>query len=90
MYLVGTTTPMNIPTDSQSMSIGRDGTVTYVDAAGTLQTVDQIQLAKFPNSEGLTKAGSNYFKESPASGEILQRKVQKEKEKYDLIHNPPL
>lgn len=68
MYLVGTTTPMNIPTDSQSMSIGRDGTVTYVDAAGTLQTVDQIQLAKFPNSEGLTKAGSNYFKESPASG----------------------
>ncbi|GGA16118.1 MULTISPECIES: flagellar basal body rod protein FlgG [Psychrobacillus] len=71
MYLVGDTTPLNIPVDSQSMSIGQDGTVTYVDNAGALQTAGVIQMAKFPNSGGLTKAGSNYFKESPASGAPL-------------------
>jgi len=50
------------------MSIGQDGTVTYVDDTGALQTAGQIQLAKFSNPGGLTKAGANYYKESPASG----------------------
>lgn len=68
LYVIGDSTPINIPTTAQSMSIGQDGTVTYVDDTGALTTAGQIQLAKFPNSAGLTKAGSNYFKESPASG----------------------
>ncbi|WP_419961632.1 flagellar basal body rod protein FlgG [Psychrobacillus sp. BM2] len=69
-YLIGVgSLILNIPTDAQSMSIGQDGTVTYVDVDGVLQTEGQIELAKFPNSGGLTKSGSNYFIESPASGE---------------------
>ena len=75
-YLVGTSgtttavgAPIKIPTTAQSMSIGQDGSVTFVDAAGTLQTAGQIMLVKFPNSGGLTKTGANYFEESPASGQ---------------------
>lgn len=75
-YLVGTSgtttavgAPIKIPTTAQSMSIGQDGSVTYVDAAGALQTAGQIMLVKFPNSGGLTKTGANYFEESPASGQ---------------------
>lgn len=75
-YLVGTSgtttavgAPIKIPTTAQSMSIGQDGSVTFVDAAGALQTAGQIMLVKFPNSGGLTKTGANYFEESPASGQ---------------------
>ena len=68
-YLVSVSgTPLKIPTDAQSMSIGQDGTVNYVDAAGTLTSAGQIQLAKFPNNGGLTKSGSNYFEQSASSG----------------------
>lgn len=74
-YLVGTknatgivSAPIKIPTDAQSMSVGQDGTISFVDVTGTLTTAGQLQLVKFPNSGGLTKAGSNYFQQSPASG----------------------
>jgi len=68
-YLVGATGgPIKIPTNAQSMSIGQDGSISYVDAGGVLQNAGQLQLVKFPNSGGLTKAGSNYFQQSPASG----------------------
>jgi len=68
-YLVGTgAAPINIPTTAQSMSVGQDGSISFVDAAGVLQNAGQLQLVKFPNSGGLTKAGSNYFQQSPASG----------------------
>ncbi|MGN7386810.1 flagellar basal body rod protein FlgG [Sporosarcina sp. SAFN-015] len=67
-YLVGDAVPLNIPTDAQSMSIGQDGVVSYVDVDGNLQEVGQIQLAKFPNPAGLTKIGGNYFEESVNSG----------------------
>lgn len=71
MYLLDTTgNKINVDPSSQSMSIGQDGTVNIVKADGTLETtVQKISLAKFPNSEGLEKVGSNYYKESPASGE---------------------
>ncbi|WP_394187379.1 flagellar basal body rod protein FlgG [Paenisporosarcina quisquiliarum] len=81
-YLVGTTPsaadptipsnpakPIKIPTDAQSMSIGQDGSVTFVDVGGNLRTAGQIMLVKFPNSGGLTKTGANYFEKSPASGD---------------------
>lgn len=60
---------INIDPTAQSMSIGQDGTVSFVDEAGTLQTLEQIQLAKFANPGGLTKVGGNYFGESTNSGE---------------------
>jgi len=74
-FLVGNSTvapvgqkPIQIPTTAQSMSIGQDGTVTYVDAAGALQTAGQLVLAKFPNPGGLQKNGGNYFQANTNSG----------------------
>ncbi|WPK11949.1 flagellar hook-basal body complex protein [Lysinibacillus louembei] len=58
-----------IPTDAQEISIGEDGTVTYVSADGILTFAGQIMVAKFPNAEGLTKMGNNYFQVSANSGE---------------------
>ncbi|MFJ8063816.1 flagellar basal body rod protein FlgG [Psychrobacillus sp. NPDC096426] len=74
----GEYTPIRIPTNAQSMSIGQDGTVTFVDAEGTLKWAGQLVLAKFPNPGGLTKAGSNYFQASPNSGNPLNQVATKE------------
>ncbi|MEK3978074.1 flagellar hook-basal body complex protein [Psychrobacillus sp. FSL K6-2836] len=71
-------TPIRIPTNAQSMSIAQDGTVTFVDAGGTLKWAGQLVMAKFPNAGGLTKAGSNYFQESPNSGTPLNQVATKE------------
>ena len=51
------------------MTIGQDGTVTYVDEAGVTYRCRSNTLAKFPNNGGLTKEGSNYYRQSPSSGE---------------------
>lgn len=64
-----TYSPIKVPTSAQSMSVGQDGTVTYVDQFGTLRWAGQIVMAKFPNSGGLEKTGSNYFQETANSGE---------------------
>lgn len=71
-------TPIRIPTNAQSMSIAQDGTVTFVDAGGTLKWAGQLVIAKFPNAGGLTKAGANYFQESPNSGSPLNQVATKE------------
>ncbi|QBK25639.1 flagellar hook-basal body complex protein [Ureibacillus thermophilus] len=60
--------PIRIPTDATEMSIGQDGTVTFVDANGELRWAGQIVLAKFPNPGGLQKSGSNYYTETSNSG----------------------
>ncbi|OLN22783.1 flagellar basal body rod protein FlgG [Domibacillus antri] len=60
--------PIQIPTDAQSMSIGADGTVTFVDAAGVLRWAGQLVIAKFSNPEGMEKVGGNYFQQTTASG----------------------
>ncbi|TQR20926.1 flagellar hook-basal body complex protein [Psychrobacillus vulpis] len=60
--------PIKIPTDAQSMNIGQDGTVTFVDKEGTLRWAGQLVLAKFPNPGGLNKVGANYFKDTSNSG----------------------
>lgn len=60
--------PIRIPTDAQSMSVGQDGTITFVDSAGTLKYAGQLILSKFPNSGGLEKVGANYFSASANSG----------------------
>lgn len=59
---------INIPTDAQSYSISDKGEVQYVDANGNLTYAGQVIIAKFPNAEGLEKAGSNLFAESNNSG----------------------
>ncbi|WP_144509251.1 flagellar hook-basal body complex protein [Bacillus sp. FJAT-22090] len=61
-------TPIRIPTNAQSMSVGQDGTVSFVDSEGTLKWAGQLVLSKFPNPGGLAKAGSNYFQQTANSG----------------------
>jgi flagellar hook protein FlgE len=68
-YLVNTTgQSIRIPTTAQSMSIGADGTVSYVDASGNLVTAGTIRLAKFNNNEGLEKVGQNLYRPTTNSG----------------------
>ncbi|MCH7320940.1 flagellar hook-basal body complex protein [Solibacillus sp. MA9] len=65
------TNAIKIPTNAQSMSIGQDGSVHYVDVNGKLQFAGQLILAKFPNASGLEKTGSNYFQVTANSGDPL-------------------
>jgi flagellar hook protein FlgE len=68
-YLLNTSgARIGIPKTAQSISIGADGTVSYVDASGQLQTAGTIQLAKFPNNDGLEKVGDNLFRQTANSG----------------------
>ncbi|ALF10157.1 flagellar basal body rod protein FlgG [Parageobacillus thermoglucosidasius] len=68
-YLLGTNNErIGIPKSAQSVSIGSDGTVSYVDSTGALQIAGKIQLAKFANNEGLEKVGDNLFRPTASSG----------------------
>ncbi|MDE0562079.1 MULTISPECIES: flagellar basal body rod protein FlgG [unclassified Exiguobacterium] len=62
---------ISIPTDARSLSIGKDGQVSYVDAAGALQTAGYIVTANFSNNAGLSKVGANNFLQSQNSGDPL-------------------
>lgn len=79
--VTGTTgdyTPIRIPKNAQSMSIGQDGTVTFVDGEGTLKWAGQLVLAKFSNPGGLGKVGGNYFQSTANSGDPLIQVATKE------------
>lgn len=68
-YILGTNNQkITIPTDARSLSIGKDGGVNYVNAAGALQTAGVIQTANFPNNAGLSKIGANNYIQSQNSG----------------------
>lgn len=60
---------VNIPSDAQSVTIGKDGTIS-VSLPGSSETtqVGAIQLADFINPAGLQPMGSNLFLESTSSG----------------------
>ncbi|MBE1553457.1 flagellar basal body rod protein FlgG [Sporosarcina limicola] len=70
--------PMRIPTNAESMSIGQDGTVSFVDSDGKLRWAGQLVLAKFPNPGGLDKVGGNYFRDSANSGVPLNQVATRE------------
>lgn len=61
--------PITIPPNSQSITIGKDGTVS-VQVAGQAasQQVGNLQLADFVNPTGLQAIGDNLFLETAASG----------------------
>ncbi|MCK6206206.1 MULTISPECIES: flagellar basal body rod protein FlgG [Bacillaceae] len=63
--------PITIPTDAKSMSIGKDGSVSFVDKDGELKWAGQLVLAKFPNAGGLEKIGNNMFRQTNNSGTPL-------------------
>ena len=67
----GDALPIHIPTTAQSMNIGEDGTVSFVDSAGVLRWAGQIVMAKFPNPGGLEKTGSIYYQKTANSGDII-------------------
>ncbi len=59
--------PINIA--GSSVSIGTDGTISYIDTSGNPATYgSKLGLATFANSQGLTKAGENMYIASDASG----------------------
>ncbi|MFD0049315.1 flagellar basal body rod protein FlgG [Actinomycetes bacterium NPDC127524] len=69
LYLNGANGIINIPPDAKDVTISKDGTVSYTDSSGSLTPADQIQMAKFPNPGGLSKAGNNLFKNTNNSGD---------------------
>ena len=60
---------INIPADTKTITIGKDGTVSVLQA-GQIQpvVVGNIQLATFINPGGLESAGENLFYETGSSG----------------------
>ncbi|MFY0759037.1 flagellar basal body rod protein FlgG [Metabacillus dongyingensis] len=63
---------IQIPLTAKSFNIGPDGSVSYVNANGTLDDAGQIMVANFANEGGLEKVGGNLYKESSNSGTIDQ------------------
>lgn len=60
---------ITIPADATSLTIGRDGTVSVVQAGGASPTqVGALQLATFVNPAGLESRGENLYVETAASG----------------------
>jgi flagellar basal-body rod protein FlgG len=59
---------VTIPVNSDSITIGKDGTVT-ASVNGASQAVGTIQLANFANPAGLNALGGNLFKSTTASGD---------------------
>ncbi|MDA9900997.1 flagellar basal-body rod protein FlgG [Gammaproteobacteria bacterium] len=63
---------INIPQDAQSISVGRDGTITVelANGGGAVQ-VGQFQITRFVNNAGLIPQGRNLYGETNASGAPL-------------------
>ncbi|WP_312753159.1 flagellar basal body rod protein FlgG [Rummeliibacillus suwonensis] len=59
-----------IPTTATELTIGQDGTVSYVQDNENV-VAGKIQIARFANPGGLTKVGGNYFQPSNNSGEPI-------------------
>jgi flagellar basal-body rod protein FlgG len=58
-----------LPTNTQSLTIGNDGTVSITTAGSPTPTqIGNIQLADFINPAGLQPIGKNLLVESAASG----------------------
>ena len=63
---------ITIPSDTTALQIDPDGTVRVSQSGSpTMTQVGQIELANFPNPEGLIPIGENLFLESDASGNAL-------------------
>ncbi len=61
--------PISIPADAIEIAVGRNGEVRVrQQGSNTLNTVGQVQLARFVNPEGLKQIGRNLYLETDASG----------------------
>ncbi len=61
---------ISIPDGTVSTTIGSDGTMTAIDHQGTSTNIGQLQLAMFPNPQGLKAIGRNLYIETAASGSL--------------------
>jgi flagellar hook protein FlgE len=61
-------TKITVPAGGKDVTIGSDGVVSYVDAAGAVQKLAQISMAKFPNENGLQRISGNLFAQTNNSG----------------------
>jgi flagellar basal-body rod protein FlgG len=60
---------ITVPANTQSLTIGSDGTVTATVAGSTTPTqIGTVQLSNFINPAGLQPIGQNLFQETAASG----------------------
>jgi flagellar basal-body rod protein FlgG len=59
---------ITIPDTAVQVDIGKDGTVSITDAAGTQSSIGTLQLVRFQNPAGLTSEGDNLYAETVASG----------------------
>jgi flagellar basal-body rod protein FlgG len=63
---------ITIPTDTVSLSVGMNGTVSVIQAGDTEQTeVGTIELSRFINPSGMKSIGKNLYLPSDASGDEL-------------------
>ncbi|HYP09266.1 MAG TPA: flagellar basal-body rod protein FlgG [Bryobacteraceae bacterium] len=63
---------ITLPKEAQSISIGADGTVSYMlPSQTTAQQAGQIQLADFQNPAGLQSIGGNLYKPTSSSGDPI-------------------
>jgi flagellar basal-body rod protein FlgG len=61
---------ISIPQDATDILVTADGQVQVrTQASPTLQTVAQLELAKFVNPDGLLKLGDNLYQQTDASGD---------------------
>jgi flagellar basal-body rod protein FlgG len=62
--------PVTLPTDTLSVTIGADGTVSVTQPGNATATpIGQIELANFVNPTGLQSLGGNLYQKTEASGE---------------------
>ncbi|MEG3124374.1 flagellar basal-body rod protein FlgG [Sphingomonas sp. GB1N7] len=60
---------ITVPQGATAITIGTDGTVSAtIPGQSTPSELGQIQVASFPNSEGLLQGGDNYLTETAGSG----------------------
>ena len=63
---------MTIPTDTVSITVGMDGTVSVIQADDPVPSeIGTIQLARFVNAAGLRSMGKNLFVPTEASGDEI-------------------
>lgn len=72
-YVPGTTQTsqygrIKIDTNARSLSIGKDGQVSYIDSSNQLKIAGYIVTSNFSNNAGLSKVGANNFVQSQNSG----------------------
>ena len=69
--------PITIPDDFLDVTVGRNGEVRVrQDGSSTLNTIGQIELARFVNPEGLKQIGRNLYIETDASGTPVSAEPQ--------------